>query len=220
MFNFSSLQKKGIIALIIVLLLMFATRQILSHILRPLSDTDMVNMDTAFKRGSTDVICNINTDSLRTNRTYAQQHIRADFAQTASTRKIFTVDANIADTLDLQEIRGIGSVLAKRIVNYRNLLGGFVAKEQLLEVWGIDSIKYTAVKDAFVLKTVKIAKIKLNTIDIQTLKKHPYMDYYLAKAIVQDREKNGLFEKIEDILRIEMIDNQTFAKIKPYLSIE
>jgi DNA uptake protein ComE-like DNA-binding protein len=99
-------------------------------------------------------------------------------------------------------------------------LGGFVAKEQLLEVWGIDSTKYAAVKDAFVLKTVNVTKINLNTIDIQTLKKHPYMDYYLAKAIVQDREKNGLFEKIEDILRIEMIDNQTFIKIKPYLSIE
>ncbi|GHV37725.1 hypothetical protein FACS1894178_9410 [Bacteroidia bacterium] len=199
MFNFSSLQKKGIIALIIVLLLMFVTRQMLSHIPHSLSDMDTTNMDTGFESVHTNGVRNT-TDTTGTHAT--QVHT----STYNTTRKIFTVEVNTADTLDLQEIRGIGSILAKRIVNYRNLLGGFVAKEQLLEVWGIDSIKYAAVKDAFVLKTVKITKINLNVIDIQTLKKHPYMDYYLAKAIVQDREKNGLFEKIEDILRVEMLD--------------
>jgi DNA uptake protein ComE-like DNA-binding protein len=207
MFNFSSLQKKGIIVLIIILLLMFATRQILSHIVKETVDyANEVPISSIPTSTTPPPISNTSTVS-----SYTRPPVPP--------KKTFTVDANTADTLDLQEIRGIGSVLARRIVNYRNLLGGFIAKEQLLEVWGIDSTKYAVVKDAFVLKNTQITKININTVDIQTLKKHPYMDYYLAKAIVQDREKNGLFDSLDDLLRVEMLDNPTFMKIKPYLSV-
>lgn len=134
-------------------------------------------------------------------------------------KKAFTVQANICDTLDLQEIRGIGSVFSKRIIKYRDLLGGFVRKEQLLEVWGIDSAKYVQIEKAFIIDQQHVRKINLNTATINDLKNHPYLDYYQAKAIVQTRDKQGLYKDISDILKIALVDSETFDLIKDYLEL-
>ncbi len=138
---------------------------------------------------------------------------------TFPTRKKFTVQTNVADTLDLQEIPGIGPAFAKRIVNYRERLGGFVKREQLLEIYGIDSAKYEKIKDAFIIDLQNIRKININTVSLNELKKHPYLDYYQAKSIIQYREKYGYFKKNSDICKINLIDAETFAKLEPYLEI-
>jgi DNA uptake protein ComE-like DNA-binding protein len=134
-------------------------------------------------------------------------------------KKKFTVKTNIADTLDLQEIRGVGSVLSNRIIKYRDQLGGFVSKDQLREVWGIDSARFDLIEDAFIIDKNNITKININEATIDQLKKHPYLDYYQAKAIVREREKNGSYSAVNDIRKIELIDDETFVKIFPYLDI-
>lgn len=57
------------------------------------------------------------------------------------------IDLNEADSSKLETIRGIGPAFASRIIKYRNRLGGFHSKEQLREVYGLDSIKYEQIKD-------------------------------------------------------------------------
>ena len=52
------------------------------------------------------------------------------------TRQPLTVELNGADTTTLQLLHGIGPVFARRIVRYRERLGGFTSTEQLLEVYG------------------------------------------------------------------------------------
>ena len=42
----------------------------------------------------------------------------------------------------LKQIYGIGSVLSKRIVRHRDLLGGFHSKSQLLDVYAMDTNVY------------------------------------------------------------------------------
>lgn len=54
----------------------------------------------------------------------------------APTRKPLVVNLNDADTTTLMLIHGIGPTFASRIVRYRDRLGGFTHKEQLLEVYG------------------------------------------------------------------------------------
>ena len=44
------------------------------------------------------------------------------------------VELNTADTATLKKIPGIGSYYARRIVDYRNRLGGFVSVAQLKEM--------------------------------------------------------------------------------------
>jgi competence ComEA-like helix-hairpin-helix protein len=134
-------------------------------------------------------------------------------------RKVFTVQANTCDTLDLQQIRGIGSKTSHNIINYRERLGGFVRKEQLLEVWGIDSTRYEQIQSVFIIDKRNIRKLNINTIEIRELQRHPYLDYYQAKAIVQTRDKQGLYTNVSDILKLALIDQETFDLIKDYLEI-
>ena len=47
------------------------------------------------------------------------------------------LDLNTADGQELDELPGIGEVLAERILNYREAHGGFGSVDELLEVSGI-----------------------------------------------------------------------------------
>jgi len=137
----------------------------------------------------------------------------------ARERQPFRVHANTADTLDLQQIRGIGSATSHRIIQYRERLGGFVRVEQLLEVWGIDLERFEQIKEFFIIDKQNIRKLNINTISIRELQRHPYLDYWQAKAIVQTRDKQGPYQDISDILRLALIDQETFDFIKDYLTL-
>src|SRR5690606_106619 len=68
---------------------------------------------------------------------------KATFTKVDVTKKqlkknaIARFDINTCDTATLKQVYGIGPVLAERITKYRSLLGGFVTKEQLNEVYGL-----------------------------------------------------------------------------------
>jgi competence protein ComEA len=133
--------------------------------------------------------------------------------------KVFNIELNSSDTLDLQELRGIGPGFARRIVKYRDMLGGFYKKDQLLEVYGLDSITYKKMLPDITIDPSKIKKININAADVKDLKKHPYLDYYIAKAIVTFRSQNGNFKSVEDLRRVNLIYDDIFLKIKPYISL-
>jgi DNA uptake protein ComE-like DNA-binding protein len=135
-------------------------------------------------------------------------------------KKQFYAALNSADTNDLKELRGIGSGFARRIVAYREKLGGFVRKEQLREIWGIDSMLYALVSPQVTIDATNIRKININAVPLDILKKHPYLDYYLAKEIVKYREKYGAFAATGDLRRVNLIDEETYNRIKPYLTVE
>ncbi len=135
-------------------------------------------------------------------------------------KRKFTVDLNVADTFDLQEIRGIGSVYAKRIVAHREKLGGFVHVEQLREVWGIDSLTYARMLPSVYIASPVLRKINLNQADIKTLRNHPYLDYYQAKEIYLHRMKHGDFQSVEQVRDVNLMDAETFARVAPYLCVE
>lgn len=128
------------------------------------------------------------------------------------------VEINSADTEDFKQLYGIGSTFARRIVKYRALLGGFVSKRQLLEVYNLDEERYAGFKDQLLLDTALIERIDINTATIDQLKRHPYLDYYQAKAIVRLRESNGPFRRVEDLSQVALLDNETLNKLSPYIT--
>ncbi len=125
---------------------------------------------------------------------------------------------NTADSLDLVQLYNIGPTFARRIIRYRTLLGGYVDKQQLWEIRGMDSARYNDIAPHLYANPADIQLIDLNSVTIDQLKRHPYLDYYQAKAIVQWRDADGPYLNIEDILKIPIIDNQTYTHIAPYLT--
>ena len=132
-------------------------------------------------------------------------------------KKALSFELNSADSLDLVQLYNIGPVIARRILKYRSLLGGYVRKEQLREVYGIDSARYNDIAPHLTVDPSRITPIDINTADIDRLKRHPYLDYYQAKAIIRLREEKGAYAGVRDILNIPIIDSETFTRIEPYL---
>lgn len=136
---------------------------------------------------------------------------------TSSVIKI--IDINIADTSDFRSLKGIGSAYAKRIVKYRTLLGGFTNTEQLLEVYGMDSARYYLFSKYLVINPSIIKKININTATIKDLNAHPYIDYFVAKSIIEYRKKHGKYTSVEEIRKSRLIYGDLFNKIAPYLTV-
>jgi DNA uptake protein ComE-like DNA-binding protein len=136
------------------------------------------------------------------------------------TYKPVLVNLNTSDSLGLREISGIGPVLSKRIVKYRYLLGGFIHKEQLLEVYGISNENYGQISRQVYIDTVAIKRIDLNTADYETLSRHPYLDDYQVRAIISYRDINGRFRHTGQLLEENLLPEQTYFKVKDYLKAD
>jgi DNA uptake protein ComE-like DNA-binding protein len=140
--------------------------------------------------------------------------------ETKEIKKKVLIDLNTADSVGLLTLYGIGPSFAKRIIKYRNLLGGFYSKSQLLEVYGFDQERLVKIADYCEVGTTGLTKINVNKVRTDELKKHPYLDYYTAKAIVDQRVILGKFSSLQQIKEISLIHEELFAKIKNYLVLE
>ena len=63
-------------------------------------------------------------------------------------------------------------------------------------------------------------KVSINRCSVKELCHNPLINYYLAQAIVNYRELHGPYKKLEDLHNNKAIDDSTYSKIVPYLSIE
>lgn len=130
------------------------------------------------------------------------------------------VDLNIADSAKLTRIHGIGPAFAARIVEYRKRLGGFLNKEQLKEVYGIDSTKYAEIQNQVSINTIRITKVNINAVDFEGLRKFPYLTNKQTNAVIQYRLQHGNYQSINDMKNIAILDGIILRKIEPYLSFK
>ena len=112
------------------------------------------------------------------------------------------IDINSADTTELKSLPGIGSFFAKNIVDYRNKLGGFIEKEQLLEVYAFDSTRMANIENLIIIDTIELRKVNVNTDDFKTILRHPYIEYEDVKKIVNYRESKGMIKNWEQYLKV------------------
>lgn len=128
------------------------------------------------------------------------------------------VEVNGADSLELEELKGIGPVFARRIIKYRDRLGGFHKKDQLMEIFGLDSLKFKAVKDQIIIDDLKLKKININTAVFEDFKNHPYIRYKQANALIQYRKQHGNYSNIADLSKVAALDPETIARLAPYFT--
>ena len=130
------------------------------------------------------------------------------------------IELNTADSTQLTELHGIGASFAKRIIGYRNRLGGFYNKEQLKEVFGMDSLTYAALQIQVKADPSLIKKIQVNKVTFDDLGHFPYLSYKQMNAIIQFREQHGEYESFADMKNVAILDDKTLNKIKPYISFK
>jgi competence ComEA-like helix-hairpin-helix protein len=143
---------------------------------------------------------------------------KPSYSSTNSTTR-YQVELNSADSAELVKVYGIGPATARRILRYREKLGGFFSAEQLKEVAGIDSARFEMIKDGVFADGDVVNKIEINLLSVTELRQHPYIDYYIAKAIVDRRIKKGFYTSPDELREIPLIYEALFMKLSPYISI-
>jgi len=124
-----------------------------------------------------------------------------------------TVELNHADSIQLMRIPGIGKGYSIAILLYRKRLGGFYKKEQILEIEGIP----TSVLDFLDLQG-DVQKIEINKLTVNQLRKHPYINFYRAKAIWDYRQKYGKIKDINQLSLLNEFQPEDIERLSPYIA--
>ena len=130
------------------------------------------------------------------------------------------INVNTATEEELQKLYGIGEYFSKKIIEYREKLGGYISKEQLLEIYNFDEDKLENISNRIIIETDDVNKININTCLPEELAKHPYIRWKVANSIVKMRAKYQKYTDINQLLESELIDKALLEKIKPYLTLE
>lgn len=130
------------------------------------------------------------------------------------------IDLNSALKEDLMKINGVGDVLSRRIIKFRNAIGGFYKISQLFEVYGVDSANLDLSNIDLVVDTTSLNKIDLNSCKLETLSRHIYITLYQAKILMAYREQHGSFKSRLDIMASKAFKEEELIKVWPYISMK
>ena len=121
---------------------------------------------------------------------------------------------NRADTAQVRTVPGIGSFFARKIVEYRERLGGYYRVQQLLE---IEDFPETAVSFFIIPDGTEFRKMNLNRLSLNELKRHPYIGFYRARAIVDYRRLHGHIESLQQLKLLPDFTPEAIERLEPYV---
>lgn len=121
---------------------------------------------------------------------------------------------NTADTTALKTIPGIGPYFARKIVQYGVRLGGYVNIDQLDEIedFPLESKQYLVIQDA------QPRKLNINQLSLNELKRHPYINYYQARAIEDYRRLHGPLKSLNDLRLSKDFPPEAIERLMPYVA--
>lgn len=123
------------------------------------------------------------------------------------------IDLNDADTVLLLKVPGIGPYFARQIVRNRKMLGGFYSVRQLLEIQDMpeEALPYFEVNPA------KVHRLNVNKLSLVELRRHPYINYYQAKAIVDYRRLYGEIHDMGQLKLMKYFTPDDFERLRHYI---
>ncbi len=119
---------------------------------------------------------------------------------------------------EFRALPGIGDFYAKQLVAYRDKLGGYMAKEQLLEVYKMRPESAQDIADMFEYG-LGIKKINVNNASFKQLLAHPYLGFDEVKAVVSYRDQHSGFQNLEEFKALHFFKNKDLTKLLPYLDL-
>ncbi len=222
--TFNRSELRGIILLLILLLLVATSNQLLPEekiipsVNFPGLEKELNDFEAGIRKAETE-------DSINRSGRFRSSWLTATkIRDTGKGAKfpagpVIKVDINRADTLELQRLKGIGPSYARRIVSYRNRLGGFINCRQVLEVWGVDTVLYNLIREHIIITSDSVRKIDLNTVSFKELLKHPYFPYELTRALILYRQKIKMFRSLDELNSVEGINDSIFRRIRSYVRV-
>ena len=121
---------------------------------------------------------------------------------------------NTADTTQLKKVPGIGSGWARQIVSYGRLLGGYVDVAQLTEIEGFpkEALAY------FVVQHPHTQKMNLNQLTLNQLRRHPYINFFQARAICDYRRLHGRLDNLNQLRLLSDFPPEAIQRLEPYVT--
>ena len=153
-----------------------------------------------------------------TNSKSKNKYVKREFKEKTFKQKI---DLNLATQGQLEGLNGIGKTFSKRIIDYRNKLGGFTNDIQLYEVYGLNFQVTNSILKEFTVKTPKeIIKMNLNSISASDVATIPGISFDLAKRIWEYRILNEGIKSFSELEHIEGLTKRKLQGIQLYLKLE
>lgn len=129
------------------------------------------------------------------------------------------IDINAAETEQWTRLPGIGEGWARKILNWRDKLGGFSSVEQVAETRFLPDSVFQKIRPLLVCGKPDFNRISINTADWKTLNEHPYIESKQARWIIAYREQHGNYRSVDDLLKIPEIKRDWLERVRPYLSV-
>ena len=136
-----------------------------------------------------------------------------DNHHTEKIRETDHVVLNTADTTALKTVPGIGPYFARKIVQYGERLGGYVNTDQLDE---IENFPQEA-KHYLIIESPHPRRLNINQLSLNELKRHPYINFYMAKAITDYRRLHGTIQSLNDLRLSKDFTPEVIARLTPYV---
>ena len=143
------------------------------------------------------------------------------FARLEAYIEIPKLELNTADSAALVALRGIGPYYARKILDYRERLGGFVDAAQLLEIDGLDADRLAGFSEDVTVDAKKIRKIDLWHASDTVLARHPYIGAKGARSLLRYRQ---LYDSarwtLPDLAKERALLPENIEKLKKYIEIQ
>ena len=79
--------------------------------------------------------------------------------------------------------------------------------------------KATTPKTAATVTATATAPVNLNTATVEQLATIPGVGPKMAERIIDYRQKNGGFKKVEDLMNVSGVGEKSFLKMKPLITV-
>ena len=159
----------------------------------------------------------------RSKEDFRKMYVVSDtlFARLEAYIDIPKLELNRADSAALVALRGIGPYYARKILDYRERLGGFVDAALLLEIDGLDADRLAGFSEDVTVDAKKIRKIDLWHASDTVLARHPYIGAKGARSVLRYRQ---LYDSarwtLPDLAKERALLPENIEKLKNYIEIQ
>lgn len=130
------------------------------------------------------------------------------------------LDLNTCDSASLEELPGIGPVLAARIIRFRKLIGGYASVGQLREVYGLPEETFALISGRVTADSLDVKRIRINSAGYGDLIRHPYFKKNEVPALLKYRELNGRISGLDELVSNGVISAESAGKLSPYIAFD